>query len=432
MRLKPGTTNAEARAAAAAFNKRQEAYRERQRAMNSGAGPGAATDIRNKIMFEEQIRQEEARIMQEQRQQEARMMQEQQRLRQQEAEMRRQAEMQRRPVDRGPGSGGAPGYNPKTGNYDPSGGKVKTPQRPPGISVGVPGSHTYKERPFDRGTGNYVPPRPGMGPPPEQINPSQPNVMGFPDMPTQQQSAQYQDMMQQMMRSGGLGGQPLGVAPFGMGRPGGPVNTGGLGQGGMSSVNTTTQSDIMGGNRRPMGGFNPADMMQGLQQLAGRNNPPQMGGRPLTPRPVPPFALANQSPQGPTKPMGGLGQGGMSPFNTTTQSDIMGGDRRPPGGFNAGNIMQGLQSVAARNNPQASSPAAPAFKKGGKVTAKAAPVKKAAGGKVAAKAPVKKAMGGKVAAKPMAKPVAKKAKPMAKPMSAMKRGGKVMAKGRYK
>jgi hypothetical protein len=72
------------------------------------------------------------------------------------------------------------------------------------------------------------------------------------------------------------------------------------------------------------------------------------------------------------------------------------------------------------------------FKKGGKVTAKAkAPVKKAAGGKVAAKAPVKKAMGGKVAAKPMSRPVAK-AKPMARPMPAMKRGGKVMMKGKYK
>lgn len=75
---------------------------------------------------------------------------------------------------------------------------------------------------------------------------------------------------------------------------------------------------------------------------------------------------------------------------------------------------------------------APAFKKGGKVKAKAAPIKKAAGGKVAVKAPVKKAVGGKVAAKPIAKPIAKKAKPMAKPMSAMKRGGKVMMKGKYK
>lgn len=118
---------------------------------------------------------------------------------------------------------------------------------------------------------------------------------------------------------------------------------------------------------------------------------------------------------------------GMSSVNTTTQANIMGTARPSSGGFNPGNMMQGLQSIAARNNPQASSPAAPAFKKGGKVAAKAAPVKKAAGGKVAAKAPVKKAMGGKVAAKPMARPVAK-----AKPMSAMKRGGKVMAKGRYK
>lgn len=69
------------------------------------------------------------------------------------------------------------------------------------------------------------------------------------------------------------------------------------------------------------------------------------------------------------------------------------------------------------------------FKKGGAVTTKAkAPVKKAAGGKVAAKAPVKKAMGGPIKAKPAAKPAAK----MAKPMPAMKRGGKVMAKGRKK
>ena len=45
--------------------------------------------------------------------------------------------------------------------------------------------------------------------------------------------------------------------------------------------------------------------------------------------------------------------------------------------------------------------------------------------------PVKKAAGGKVAAKPMSRPVAK-AKPMARPMPAMKRGGKVMMKGKYK
>lgn len=69
------------------------------------------------------------------------------------------------------------------------------------------------------------------------------------------------------------------------------------------------------------------------------------------------------------------------------------------------------------------------FKKGGAVTTKAkAPVKKAAGGKVAAKAPVKKAMGGPIKAKAVARPAAK----MAKPMPAMKRGGKVMAKGRKK
>lgn len=56
---------------------------------------------------------------------------------------------------------------------------------------------------------------------------------------------------------------------------------------------------------------------------------------------------------------------------------------------------------------------APAFKKGGMVKPKA---------------PVKKAMGGPIKAKPAAKPAAK----MAKPMPAMKRGGKVMAKGRKK
>jgi hypothetical protein len=119
---------------------------------------------------------------------------------------------------------------------------------------------------------------------------------------------------------------------------------------------------------------------------------------------------------------------GGSSVNTTTQSDIMGRPRPNSGGFNPANMQQGLQSLAAQNNPQAV--AKPAFKKGGKVSAKA-PVKKAAGGKVAAKAPVKKAMGGKVAAKPMSRPVAK-AKPMARPMPAMKRGGKVMMKGKYK
>ena len=160
------------------------------------------------------------------------------------------------------------------------------------------------------------------------------------------------------------------------------------------------------------------------------DRPPSIPGRPVTPRPTSPSQRPPSQQINPVNPnvMGRPRPNSGSSINTTTQSDIMGRPRPNSGGFNPANMQQVLQSLAAQNNPQAV--AKPAFKKGGKVSAKA-PVKKAAGGKVAAKAPVKKAMGGKVAAKPMSRPVAK-AKPMARPMPAMKRGGKVMMKGKYK
>ena len=176
-----------------------------------------------------------------------------------------------------------------------------------------------------------LPPRPStpmtqrpVQPPPSQVNPTQPNIMGFPDRP--------------MNAGGGLSSlSPQQLIKL------------------SAQQSATSQSPPPGVSATRESFLN--DMRRSEQQM-----------QQPTPLPLPP---------------------------------------RPP-------MQQGMQQLAAQNNPQAV--AKPAFKKGGKVSAKAS-VKKAAGGKVAAKAPVKKAMGGKVAAKPM---------------PAMKRGGKVMMKGKYK
>lgn len=82
--------------------------------------------------------------------------------------------------------------------------------------------------------------------------------------------AAYDQYMQQATGAGRLG---LGSAPMGRPEMTGPKNI----MRPPSSVNTTTQSDMMGRNQRPAGGFNPANTQQGLQQLAARNNPQQMG-----------------------------------------------------------------------------------------------------------------------------------------------------------
>lgn len=227
-----------------------------------------------------------------------------------------------RPSDMGPGSGGAPGFNPRTGNYNPFGGKVETPQGPFGISVGVPGTPTYKEKPMAPPVGKVETPQGPFG-----------ISVGVPGTPT------YRE---QPLAPPGKVGPPQGPFGISVGVPGTPTY-----------------------REQPMA-------------------PP--GGK-------------VEMPQGPL-------------------------------GISVG--VPGTPTYREQPLTMAAKGPAPAFKKGGKVKAKATPIKKAAGGKVAAKAPVKKAVGGKVVAKPMAKPIAKKAKPMAKPMSAMKRGGKVMMKGKYK
>ena len=263
-----------------------------------------------------------------------------------------------------------------------------------------------------------LPPRPStpmtqrpVQPPPSQVNPTQPNIMGFPDRPMNAGGGLSSLSPQQLIK---LSAQQSATSQS---PPPGVSATR------ESFLNDMRRSEQQmqqgaGGARLPIGVGPSMPVTQQQMQTMAQEEMQRMGlfGRPggMPPRPSGmPMGIAPMGRPGGPVNMGGLGQG-RSSVNTTTQSDIMGRPRPNSGGFNPANMQQGLQSLAAQNNPQAV--AKPAFKKGGKVSAKA-PVKKAAGGKVAAKAPVKKAMGGKVAAKPM---------------PAMKRGGKVMMKGKYK
>ena len=331
------------------------------------------------------------------------------------------------------------------------------------------GSSTIGGGPLPPGSSRppVLPPRPPTQPVRPSVSPPQPNVKGFPDRPlapgatprpvmgqmTPQQASAYAprfadkasyDRYMQQAASGNVnpksplapGSKPPSVSlpsrptPFGYqnqpSTPRPPIptppppNRGSVGKPNLDP--NSPDYGITADPVRPRPPFKPTQP----NVMGFPDRPTSIPGRPVTPRPTRPSQRPPSQQINPNV-MGALGQGGSS-INTTTQSDIMGRPRPNSGGFNPANMQQVLQSLAAQNNPQAA--AKPAFKKGGKVSAKA-PVKKAAGGKVAAKAPVKKAMGGKVAAKPMSRPVAK-AKPMARPMSAMRRGGKVTMKGKYK
>lgn len=100
------------------------------------------------------------------------------------------------------------------------------------------------------------------------------------------------------------------------------------------------------------------------------------------------------------------------------QPNVMGFPDRGVGGANQYNI----------NKPSGYQPGARPYGASANLGTTAGPGGGRPGMGVPSSAPVKKAVGGPVKAKAVARPAAK----MAKPMPAMKRGGKVMAKGRKK
>ena len=283
------------------------------------------------------------------------------------------------PVNRNPaisvGVPGTPTYREKI--MDQPGGKAETPQGLPSISVGVRGTPTFREQPM--AAPNKISP---VGPPaPNPYVTYRGNGMASMASPPSEAKRRIDDEFNRLTANG--------TRPF-------PGGTEGF-------LKFQKEQEM----QRPSSPFGISVGVPGTPTY--REQPVVPPGKAETPQG--PFGISVGVPGTPT-----YGFKEMSPPGAKVETS------QPALGRSVG--VPGTDTYREQPLTMATKGPAPAFKKGGKVKAKVTPIKKAAGGKVAAKAPVKKTMGGKVAAKPVAK--------KAKPMSAMKRGGKVMMKGKYK